>query len=424
MGRRVKKAVYAYGSGAWELQKEILFVYDGWNLIQEKEVSGTGDPLFDKFYVWGLDLSQSIQGAGGIGGLVCRVFGGEVRHYFYDANGNVGQMVNPADGAVSARYEYDPFGMAIVEDGTEAEGNAFRFSTKLFIGEIGGYDFGLRVYLPKLGRWTSRDPIGEQGGYNLYVFIRNTGINSIDPLGETDYRGYPVTDGDKNHIYLPRFKDQLSPEILITNIVIDAFNEILWITQNGTFRSEVDALLFATGTPMLSAEVKTAGQSAITVIDYSQSIVHKLYLFYKCGDDIVPIEGKIASEIVEDFAPKSGSVWGKNPLQRGIDIENLVAATDYKDWFRVGRLDNGKFPLVDFQKGNTLVSLKSVDPASKTAISRMQTHITDLSRGHTVSGNPASMVLDIRTPKGTESALQSLVKYGQQRGIQVRIQGF
>jgi hypothetical protein len=99
LGRRVKKAVYAYGSGAWELQKEILFVYDGWNLIQEKEVSGTGDPLFDKFYVWGLDLFQSIQGAGGIGGLVYRVSGGKVRHYFYDANGNVGQMVNPADGS-------------------------------------------------------------------------------------------------------------------------------------------------------------------------------------------------------------------------------------------------------------------------------------------------------------------------------------
>jgi hypothetical protein len=30
MGRRVQKTVYAYGSGSWQVQKEVLFVYDGW----------------------------------------------------------------------------------------------------------------------------------------------------------------------------------------------------------------------------------------------------------------------------------------------------------------------------------------------------------------------------------------------------------
>ena len=185
MGRRVKKAVYAYGSGLWELQKEILFVYDGWNLIQEKEVSATGDPLFDKFYVWGLDLSQTFQGAGGIGGLVCRVSGGEVRHYFYDANGNVGQLVDPEDGAVTARYEYDPFGNAVFVDGAEAAGNAFRFSTKYFKDENGFFYFGYRYYVPELGRWLSRDPINEEGGINLYVAVFNDYINNWEYLGKS-----------------------------------------------------------------------------------------------------------------------------------------------------------------------------------------------------------------------------------------------
>jgi len=187
LGRRVKKAVYAYGSGAWELQKEILFVYDGWNLIQEKEVSGTGDPLFDKFYVWGLDLSQSLQGAGGIGGLVCRVSGGEVRHYFYDANGNVGQLVNPADGAVTARYEYDPFGKAVFVDGADAVGNAFRFSSKFHDDETNLDYYSFRYYSAELGRWTNRDPLLENGGANIYSFVQNDSLNLIDPFGQQSY---------------------------------------------------------------------------------------------------------------------------------------------------------------------------------------------------------------------------------------------
>jgi hypothetical protein len=39
-----------------------LFVYDGWNLIRELNEAGVAQ----KDYVWGLDLSQSLQGAGGI----------------------------------------------------------------------------------------------------------------------------------------------------------------------------------------------------------------------------------------------------------------------------------------------------------------------------------------------------------------------
>ena len=41
-------------------------------------------------------------------------------------------------------------------------------------------------YDPGHGRWCSRDPIGEQGGVNLYGFVGNDGIDSMDPLGLED----------------------------------------------------------------------------------------------------------------------------------------------------------------------------------------------------------------------------------------------
>ena len=38
-------------------------------------------------------------------------------------------------------------------------------------------------YSPQIGRWTTRDPIGEEGGVNLYAFCENDPINKIDTDG-------------------------------------------------------------------------------------------------------------------------------------------------------------------------------------------------------------------------------------------------
>jgi len=46
-----------------------------------------------------------------------------------------------------------------------------------------GIDYGFRYYVPETGRWPSRDPIGEQGGLNLYAFVGNDGVNTWDYLG-------------------------------------------------------------------------------------------------------------------------------------------------------------------------------------------------------------------------------------------------
>jgi RHS repeat-associated protein len=43
--------------------------------------------------------------------------------------------------------------------------------------------YGYRYYHTNLGRWLSRDPIGERGGLNLYSFVGNNPLDSMDVIG-------------------------------------------------------------------------------------------------------------------------------------------------------------------------------------------------------------------------------------------------
>jgi RHS repeat-associated protein len=184
MSRRVKKTAkrYTMPMSTWTMR---TFDYDGWNLVRERvEFDGA---VSTNQYVWGLDLSGTLQGAGGVGGLLCWIEGRDgspSRPFFpsYDANGNITDLVD-TNGTAVAHYEYDPYGNTIAQSGTQAEANPFRFSTKYWDGETGFYYYGYRFYSPVLGRWLNRDPIGERGGRNLYNFVFNSGINIIDKLG-------------------------------------------------------------------------------------------------------------------------------------------------------------------------------------------------------------------------------------------------
>ncbi len=131
----------------------------------------------------GQDLSQSIQGAGGVGGLLAMVEGSNTYHYFFDANGNVGQMVDAADGTIKAAYEYSPFGKIIKQSGELADDNPFRHATQYFDKETGLIAYKFRYYDSELGRWNRRDPIEEKGGLNLYGFVGNSPINKYDFFG-------------------------------------------------------------------------------------------------------------------------------------------------------------------------------------------------------------------------------------------------
>ena len=182
---------------------KMLYVYDGKRVIQERDGGSTPTVAYTR----GTDLSGSLEGAGGIGGLLARshayLSGNWTTHNFYhaDGNGNITAMVNSFQG-LAASYRYDPFGNTLSKSGSLADANVYRFSSKEFHVNSGLYYFLYRFYDPPSQRWLGRDPISDNVfrhaflghrrlrfpaerrlGANLYGFIYNSPMNLVDPLG-------------------------------------------------------------------------------------------------------------------------------------------------------------------------------------------------------------------------------------------------
>ena len=226
MGRRISKmyqttnddpAVYSTKPGppiAWSIDRCVRYGWDGWHLSLSYRANPNGAYLGpDQSFAWGPDLSSSLGGAGGIGGLVayCDDDYDANNHPdpdlgpmypIYDGNGNVVRMCRFAavgsggfegvECRTAAAYEYGPFGEALSvtgEDlgpsggGGQGQRNPFRFSTKYTDAETGLVYYGYRYYSPGMGRWVSRDPIGEGDGPNIFAVVRNDSISFVDPLG-------------------------------------------------------------------------------------------------------------------------------------------------------------------------------------------------------------------------------------------------
>jgi RHS repeat-associated protein len=235
LGRRVLKVVEEYDGASWSETARRKFVWSGWLMLVEIDASGETDAVLRQ-NTWGLDLAGQNGGgiayaAGGIGGLlavhdtrgtvptgddldgVCTPlppregFGGGSHRSDsgsptplwsplrggtvpYDANGNVGQVVDLtattwASAAIKAHYEYAPYGGVTntISGYAYAEENPWRFSTKQWDPETALGYWGRRYYSATLGRWLNEDPIGEYGGFNLYAYVQNDPIVRFDLLG-------------------------------------------------------------------------------------------------------------------------------------------------------------------------------------------------------------------------------------------------
>jgi len=194
--RRIQKLVATNNGSIYVGQYTNKFLYDGWNLIA---VLNPQSSILQSF-VWGSDLSGSMQGAGGVGGLLEMSYSGTNCFPAFDGNGNLGGLVNAIDGTSLASYEYGPFGEVLRATGPMAKVNPIRFSTKYQDDESDLLYYGYRYYKASTGTWLSRDPILEDafqyeyytrnpdflddaGDGNESIFVKNCPLSVYDILG-------------------------------------------------------------------------------------------------------------------------------------------------------------------------------------------------------------------------------------------------
>ncbi len=235
IGRRVKKITPAATH---------TFFYDGWNLIEERVAHTSGTNTIIRYY-WGKDLSGTLQGAGGVGGLLCLTIStSNIEHQTpnsstqqlfipcYDNNGNITRYLD-ANGTTVAQYSYDAFGNLLNKSGAMCDVFRHLFSTKYYDIETELYYYGYRFYCPWLMRWINRDPIGEEGGGNLYAMCANDCNMAYDAIGLSRMiTGALVTDPNRVFYHGESFARDIVREI-------DKLNRIKNIWGDSMFEANI-----------------------------------------------------------------------------------------------------------------------------------------------------------------------------------------
>ena len=176
-GRRFEKKVVINGA----VSSHSRFLYRDYLQVAELDLMQP-EPMLIKSYL--LDPTEPT--ATRILMMTCWQENGiKVKEHLYFMHDALKNVTSIFDGQQTrrARYEYAPFGSLLTAKEDMAQENKFRFSCEYADDELGLVYYNYRHLNPTDGRWINRDPIQEQGGWNLYSFINNSINIEADLLG-------------------------------------------------------------------------------------------------------------------------------------------------------------------------------------------------------------------------------------------------
>ncbi|MBL8227364.1 MAG: RHS repeat-associated core domain-containing protein [Bryobacterales bacterium] len=160
LGRRIRITERTGGT----INSVRQFVWDGLSIAEERDSTGN---LTKRFYSQG------------------QVNGATPLFYTRDHLGSVREVANGA-GTLQGRYDYDPYGRRTITAGADVAD--FGFTGHLYHTQSKLHLTLFRAYDAELGRWGSRDPIHEHGGFNMFAYVNGDPVGRVDILGLVDYR--------------------------------------------------------------------------------------------------------------------------------------------------------------------------------------------------------------------------------------------
>jgi RHS repeat-associated protein len=355
--------------------------------------------------------------------------GGAATHvgYFYhqDHLGSSTVMSGSAGQQLEINAHY-PFGRTQTASSQAAFKVSNQFTGQVKDEETGLYYYNARYYDPELGRFIQPDTIipdlTNPQSYNRYAYVLNNPLKYVDSTGhwpEWSYNWMPNS--------MLQYFNSGGEEAPVRTVSAQS--------NLGMLRSELPGydggdLQAVRGVMMGAAELNpiVGGFNA----GYTTATKKHAIDFHKVSNgERIQASGATAAAALPVLARFRGliaNVWALNDIQRGKVIEQVLSRTDYakeNGWFHIGKEAGEKFPLVDFQKGNALVSLKSANTGGKSWFGELTKHIDDLAtRGASVNGKPAAMFLDLRVQPGGADAASKLVDYGAKRGVGVSVKEF
>ncbi|MCI5138450.1 MAG: hypothetical protein D3922_08540, partial [Candidatus Electrothrix sp. AR1] len=172
-GRRLWKNVDADLDGVYDTKTYFLYSDEG--LIAEFDAEG----YQTKAYGYAL----------GAGWTTAPLYQKEQGNYYWYLNDHLGtpQKLTDSAGAVVWAAVYDSFGKAHLDiehpDVVNTVENNLRFAGQYYDAETELHYNWNRYYDPGFGRYLRTDPLGLDGGINVYAYVNNNPLMFVDPEG-------------------------------------------------------------------------------------------------------------------------------------------------------------------------------------------------------------------------------------------------